>query len=212
MKRVLLALSMAATLTAGGAAIAADIPGGPMPYYSSPGYSSPGMNHVFNWAGFYAGLNLGYEWGSVSNSGINPSGIAGGIQGGYNWQYNSFVYGGEADLNFSAAGDTFAPYKFSNPWFGTIRGRLGYAFSNVLDYGTGGFAFGDLTATSGAVDETKTLPGWTAGLGMEVGFTANWSARVEYLYLDLGDRAYTITGAQNGLQASVLRFGVNYHF
>jgi outer membrane immunogenic protein len=47
---------------------------------------------------------------------------------------------------------------------------------------------------------------------MEVGFTPNWSAKVEYLYMDLGSRAYSITGVDNGLQASYLRLGVNYHF
>ena len=47
---------------------------------------------------------------------------------------------------------------------------------------------------------------------MEVGFTPNWSAKVEYLYMDLNDRHYTITGANNGYEASMLRFGVNYHF
>ena len=41
--------------------------------------------------------------------------------------------------------------------------------------------------------------GWTAGLGMEVGFTPNWSAKVEYLYMDLSNRAYSITGVDNGL-------------
>ncbi len=207
MRRILLAVSMVTALAAGGAASAADIPGGPAPYYSSPA-----VNSVFSWAGPYVGVNLGYEWGSVSNSGADPSGIAGGLLGGYNWQYNNFVFGGEADVTFSGADDTFAPYKFSNPWFGTLRGRLGYAFSNVLVYGTGGFAFGDLTATSAGIDETHTLTGWTAGAGMEVGFTPNWSARVEYLYLDLSDQAYAITGTQNGLGASMLRFGVSYHF
>ena len=47
---------------------------------------------------------------------------------------------------------------------------------------------------------------------MEVGFTPNWSAKVEYLYMDLGNRFYTHIGTDNGLQASYLRFGVNYHF
>jgi outer membrane immunogenic protein len=47
---------------------------------------------------------------------------------------------------------------------------------------------------------------------MEVGITANWSAKVEYLYMDLGSRSYSITGADNGLQSSVLRLGLNYHF
>lgn len=206
MRRLTLSIIMAAML-AGGAAKAADIPGGPAPYYSPRPVDS-----VFNWAGAYAGVNLGYEWGSVFNNGADPNGIAGGIQGGYNWQYGHFVFGGEADLSVSGSEDTFAPYKFSNPWFGTLRGRIGYAFSNVLVYGTGGFAFGDLTASIGGLDETHTLTGWTAGAGMEVGFTPNWSARVEYLYLDLSDQAYTITGAQNGLGASLLRFGINYHF
>ena len=47
---------------------------------------------------------------------------------------------------------------------------------------------------------------------MEVGFTPNWSAKVEYLYMDLGDRAYSITGVDNGLRANLVRFGINYHF
>ena len=47
---------------------------------------------------------------------------------------------------------------------------------------------------------------------MEVGFAPNWSAKVEYLYMDLSDRAFSITGMNNGLQSNILRFGVNYHF
>ena len=87
-----------------------------------------------------------------------------------------------------------------------------YAINNVLLYGTLGLAYGNLDAQLGSLEENKTLVGWTGGLGMEVGFTPNWSAKVEYLYMDLGTRAYTITGVDNGLQASYLRLGVNYHF
>ena len=212
MKKLLLAASIAVAGAAGGAANAADIPAGPTPYYSSPGFATPGR--IFNWAGPYAGANLGYEWGSVDNATPRPGGIAGGIGGGYNWQNGQMVFGAEGDLNLSAAEDTFAPYKFSNPWFGTVRGRVGYAFSNVLAYATGGLAFGDLkaTATATGADETKTELGWTVGLGMEVGFNANWSAKVEYLYMELGNRTFTTTGVENGLNASLLRFGVNYHF
>ena len=54
------------------------------------------------------------------------------------------VFGLEGDIQITGADDTFAPYKFSNPWFGTVRGRVGYAFNNVLFYGTGGLAFGEL--------------------------------------------------------------------
>jgi outer membrane immunogenic protein len=84
--------------------------------------------------------------------------------------------------------------------------------NNILLFGTAGLAYGNLNAESFGLDENKTLVGWTAGLGMEVGFTPNWSAKVEYLYMDLGSRFYTLTGVDNGLQASYLRFGVNYHF
>jgi outer membrane immunogenic protein len=204
MKKKILAISVAAVTTAGTAA-AADLPRGPAPYYPAPA-------SVYNWNGLYAGLNIGYEWGKVTNSGFNPSGVAGGGQLGYNWQIGQFVLGGETDIQASAADDTFAAYKFSNPWFGTLRGRAGYAINNILLYATAGLAYGGLKAELGSLDESKTLVGWTGGLGMEVGFTPSWSAKVEYLYMDLGSRAFTITGVDNGLQASYLRFGLNYHF
>ena len=200
-------LAAAASLAVASAAVAADLPRGPAPYYSKP--ASPA---VYNWAGFYAGANIGYEWGKATNTSTSPSGVAGGLQGGYNWQSGQFVFGGEADIQASSADDTFAPWKFSNPWFGTLRGRAGYAVNNMLFFGTFGLAFGDLEGQAGAVDETRTELGWTAGLGMEIGLTANWSAKAEYLYMDLGDRHFTVTGLDSSLQASLFRLGVNYHF
>ena len=86
----------------------------------------------YSWIGPYIGGNHGYRWGTLSNSGANVDGIAGGIEGGYNWQLGSFVVGGEADLQASNASGTFASYKFSNPWFGTLRGRGGFAVNNIL--------------------------------------------------------------------------------
>jgi len=203
MKKTILAMTVATVAT--GTAAAADLPRGPAPYYPPPA-------SVYNWTGFYAGLNLGYEWGKVTDSSIDPSGVAGGGQIGYNWESGQFVFGVETDIQASAADDTFAPYKFSNPWFGTLRGRAGFAINNILLYGTAGLAYGDLKAEFGGLDESKTLVGWTGGLGMEVGFAPAWSAKVEYLYMDLGSRAYTLTGVDNGLHASYLRLGVNYHF
>ena len=109
MKTKFLAIFVTAA-TAAGTAAAADLPRNPAPYY----YPPPA---IFNWTGFYAGLNLGYQWGSVSNFSGNPSGIAGGGQIGYNWQVGQFVFGAETDIEASAADDTFAPWQFSNPWF-----------------------------------------------------------------------------------------------
>jgi outer membrane immunogenic protein len=204
MKKTLFAAVLATGLAAAGSAAAADLRPAP--------YAPIAQSGLYNWSGAYAGLNLGYEWGNVTNSSVNPSGLAGGGQLGYNWQNGQFVFGAETDLQFTGADDTFAPFKFSNPWFGTLRGRAGIAFNNVLLYATLGLAYGDLRAQSAGLDETRTEVGWTGGVGLEYGFAPNWSARVEYLYLDLGSRGFTLTGTDNGLQANLLRVGINYHF
>jgi outer membrane immunogenic protein len=185
---------------------AADIPGMSRPY------SAPALYNAYNWMGPYVGLNVGYQSGEVTNNPTEPSGGSFGIQGGYNWQNGWFVFGGEVDMQFSGADDVVAPWKFSNPWFGTARLRAGYAMNNILFYGTGGLAFGGLEVeTTSGLSEDQAHFGWTAGVGAEVGLTPNWSAKVEYLYVDLSDRAYFI-GTSNGLESSILRFGVNYRF
>lgn len=206
MKKTLFAGTIAAVSIAAGAAVAADLPRGPAPYYN------PAPASVYNWSGVYAGLNLGYEWGKVTNTGANPSGILGGGQLGVNWQSGQFVYGAETDLQASGADDTFAGYKFSNPWFGTVRGRAGYAINNILLYGTLGLAYGDLRGEFGGAVETHTMAGWAGGLGAEVGLAPAWSVKGEYLYMDLADRGFGITGMDNGYRSNMFRFGFNYHF
>jgi len=198
----------APSLFAPGAATAADL----VPYGQPAPYGQPGRGYF--WQGPYVGANLGYQWGSVSNAGNDPSGVMGGIQAGYNWQFGQFVLGGETDLQLSDADDRFAGWKFSNPWFGTLRGRAGYAMNNILLYGTVGLAYGTIRAQSLAlgIEESRTTYGWTAGAGLEVALTSNWSAKAEYLYIDLNDRSFALTGTDHGMSSSVLRFGVNYRF
>ncbi|PSO18959.1 porin family protein [Bradyrhizobium sp. MOS003] len=168
--------------------------------------------NAYSWAGPYLGANLGYEWGSVSNNPAKPAGFVGGVQAGYNFQNGPWVFGVEGDIQAAGADDTFAPWKFSNPWFGTLRGRAGYAFSNIMFYGTAGLAFGELRAQTFGWTESHTTAGWTIGAGAEVGFAPNWSAKLEYLYIDLSSSQFAITGVSNGYSASVVRAGVNYHF
>jgi outer membrane immunogenic protein len=168
--------------------------------------------NAYSWAGPYLGGNIGYEWGSVDNNPSKPSGFVGGVQAGYNFQNGPFVFGVEGDIQAAGADDTFAPWKFSNPWFGTLRGRAGYAFSNVLFYGTAGLAFGELRAQTFGWTESHTTAGWTIGAGAEVGLAPNWSAKLEYLYIDLSTTQFAITGVSNGYSASVVRAGVNYRF
>jgi outer membrane immunogenic protein len=186
-------------------AAAADLP------YRQPYTVNQPLN-AYSWAGPYLGANLGYAWGSVENSATKPDGVFGGAQAGYNWQNGQFVFGLEGDIQASAADDTFAPWKFSNPWFGTVRGRLGYAFNNVLVYGTGGLAFGELRAETFGLSESHTNAGWTLGVGAEFGIYQNWTAKVEYLYVDLSSSNFSITGASNSYQFGLVRAGVNYHF
>ncbi|WP_342738018.1 outer membrane protein [Bradyrhizobium sp. B117] len=168
--------------------------------------------NAYSWAGPYLGGNIGYEWGSVDNNPAKPSGFVGGVQAGYNFQNGPWVFGVEGDIQAAGADDTFAPWKFSNPWFGTLRGRAGYAFSNVLFYGTAGLAFGELRAQTFGWTESHTSAGWTIGAGAEVGLAPNWSAKLEYLYINLSTSQFAITGVSNGYSASVVRAGVNYHF
>ena len=207
MKKVLIGLAALATIVISGQAQAADI-----------GYRqyapAPAAIPAWRWMGPYIGANVGYQWGTIDNNPAEPAGVSGGLQAGYNWQNGNFVFGAEGDINITNADDTFAPWKFSNPWFGTLRGRLGIAaWSGVLFYGTGGLAFGGLEAeTWGGLSESRTHLGWTVGAGAEVALNQNWSVKAEYLYLSLAERGYTVTGADNGFNNNLLRFGVNYRF
>ena len=159
------AVTSATTSSVTSAATAADL--------GSNHFGGPALYVPFGWAGPYVGATLGYEWGSIDNNPARPNGVAGGFEAAFNWQNGSFVYGGEADINFSAANDTFAPWQFSNPWFGTARGRAGIAVNNVLLFGTAGFAYGELSGTtSGNLSESHTSFGW-----VEIGFAQHWSAK-----------------------------------
>jgi len=166
------------------------------------------------WQGPYVGVNLGYQWSGVSGTGANPSGVGGGAQVGHNWQFGQFVVGGETDFQFTDADDKFASWKFSNPWFGTLRARAGVTMSNLMFYGTVGLAYGSLKveSTSTSVTESHTSTGWTGGAGIEAALMGNWSARAEYLYVDLSDRSFVLTGTTHSLDSNILRVGVNYHF
>jgi len=204
-----IALGAVALIATGGAA---SVQAADLPYGSRAPYTVNQRLNMYSWAGLYLGGNVGWSWGSVDNNPTKPSGFVGGAQAGYNWQTGPWVFGVEGDIQATGASDTFAPWKFSNPWFGTLRGRAGYAFNNILFYGTAGLAFGELSGQTFGLSETHTNAGWTAGIGAEFGLTQNWSAKLEYLYVDLNDSNFTITGIQNGYRFGLVRAGVNYRF
>jgi outer membrane immunogenic protein len=212
-----------------------------------------GLNAGYTWGDNNAvGITQGSLFGpfvdTLNSSVVSPNndGFIGGGQIGYNYQFaNSFVAGIEADIQGVAdsgnSAASFNPLLFTTTtasksldYLGTVRGRLGYLITpTLLVYGTGGLAYGQTnlsfsmlslglaSTATGAFSDTRV--GWTAGGGVEWMFMPNWSAKVEYLYYDLG--TVTATGALNivgipigavqatsKFQGHVVRAGVNYHF
>jgi outer membrane immunogenic protein len=202
MAKTIWAAGLAALVLMSAAARAADF----APYAPPPRGTS--------WQGPYVGVNGGYQWASVGNNSAKPNGVAGGVQAGYNVQYSQFVFGGETDLQVTDADATFAAWKFSNPWFGSLRARAGFAVNNVLFYGTVGLAYGSLKMQSAftPVSESHISTGWAGGAGAEIALMPNLSARAEYLYVDLGSSSFVLDGNNHGIQSSLLRLGVNYRF
>jgi outer membrane immunogenic protein len=219
MKRILLAtVAMTALSTVG--ALAADLPAR-MPYKAAP------MPVGYNWTGAYMGVNIGGAFGSFDLGGgsSNMTGVTGGGQIGYNWQAagSPWVWGLEADFNGSSQNRDFAvgpttTASESLPFFGTVRGRLGFAWDRAMIYATGGLAYQNVKlsitdpAFSGSVSDTKT--GYAVGGGVEWALWDRWTARVEYLYLDTGDTSVTTTGGNFGgrVTNNIVRTGLNYRF
>jgi len=183
---------------------------------------------------------------SVGSS--NLDGVVGGGQIGYNWQTQNWVWGLEADIQgtdekgsrgftYQAApvvGANFfippaVPFALSQKidWFGTVRGRAGVLVSpTVLLYATGGLAYGAVntsapvgTAVPSAFSNSTTNVGWTVGVGVEGVISGNWTAKLEYLYVDLGTVSSSFTlpstnviSYSSHITDNVLRVGVNYKF
>jgi outer membrane immunogenic protein len=247
----------------------------------APRYTkAPPMAAVYNWTGFYIGVNAGYSWGrsntdayfynnatnaliGTGSTAFDMNGWVAGGQAGYNWQRERWVLGLEGDIQATGqrgssfyvcsglicnAGNTaviapLLPTLVSNltlnqklEWFSTIRGRLGYTFApTVLGYVTGGAAIGEVAsdgtltgfnAVAAPVFSTfsnlETRLGWTVGAGVEASLGGNWTAKAEYLYLDLGKYSTTAFLPTNFIPLRVNmdsritdhigRVGINYRF
>jgi outer membrane immunogenic protein len=192
---------------------------------------------VHQWTGFYVGGNVGYGLAGLTDSAplavtTNMTGIVGGIQAGYNYQISSVVLGVEADIqasgqsatytrNLPIVGDLTVDHRI--PYFGTIRGKLGYAFDCgcVMAYGTLGWGYGEyrpsVTALGVTLSGDYTRSALAVGAGVEWMVGRNWSAKLEALYLDTGDigsaTSFPVLGQVHmRVRDAVTRIGVNYHF
>jgi outer membrane immunogenic protein len=204
------------------AANAADLPPQAPPAYRAPAAFTPS----FTWTGFYAGLNVGYGFGKISSTdGSSSEKLSGALAGGQiggQIQSGSFVFGVEGDFQGSWQSKSYVfgalTVKDEIPWFGTVRGRVGYAFDRSLVYVTAGGAYTNfkISATLAGVTLTSNAShaAWTAGAGWEQMFAERWSAKIEYLYLDTGNVTATLFGVPlNGrLTDHIVRAGINYHF
>jgi outer membrane immunogenic protein len=181
-------------------------------------------------------------------------GVIGGVQTGYNYQFGGWVWGWETDFQGSgqkggstltgtlatAVGPVPATLVTDHKleWFGTARSRLGILWGqNVLVYGTAGIAYGQVKdsaalsvgvapVTAAAIATFKDVKaGYTVGAGVEGALGGGWSAKLEYLYIDLGKTELTSaaavtapgvgTVAANTTQTlrttdNIVRVGLNY--
>src|SRR4029079_10113951 len=169
----------------------------------------------------------------------SPFGALGGVQAGYNWQAGHWVFGVEADIQGADLHDNYTCVSSCLPirsitfdqridWFGTARARLGYASGPVLTYVTGGFAYANvkdtiantfvpvggiaLPVTTATIANEEVRTGYVIGSGVEASLGGNWTGKIEYLYLDLGNRSTTV-GANTfsfEYREHIFRGGLNY--
>jgi outer membrane immunogenic protein len=214
-----------------GAVHAADMPA------RTPAYKAP-PPAVFNWTGFYVGGTVGYGFGEnrhlnettgIGSQDFDVDGFVAGATLGYNWQARGsrWVWGVEFDVSYSdingvlpvapgfgCAGGCTTELK----WFGTFRGRLGYAFDRSMIYATGGLAFGEVEGSIIGVipPGSETAFGWTVGAGLEFALAPRWSMKAEYLYVSLNEAQYAVFAGTNvvvdDLNFHVIRLGVNYRW
>jgi outer membrane immunogenic protein len=235
MRRFALAAFAAALM--GSQAIAADIPAARM------AVKAPAMAPVFSWTGLYIGAHVGGAWadkdfaltGGPAIGGHTADGIIAGGQIGYNWHMpgTPWVFGIEGQFSWADLSGTHVDQRQSRQttdinFVGTIAGRVGYALDRHLFYVKGGWGWvdedyedfdtvGPPPAVFGLASESRS--GWMFGLGWEYAFMPNWSAKIEFNYLDLGDKTVTYGGGTGGTfqhdieqSLSLVKVGVNYRF
>jgi outer membrane immunogenic protein len=228
----------AAFLAASGTAGAADI--APVPAIPVPSYNWAGLYlgaHVGGaWEHRDATIFNALTNAPLAPGEIHADSVIGGGQIGFNYALTrNVIVGVEADVSgtdlrqTSFGANLFGVREKKIDVFGTARARLGYAWDNWLIYGTGGFAWVDeqMTRTQRVITVNNATPGtvesasgvatgWAAGAGLEWGFARNWSARVEYLHLELDTQSFLFPLAAQRVDAQVTidsaRIGVNYRF
>jgi outer membrane immunogenic protein len=173
-------------------------------------------------------------------------GFIGGLQGGYNRRFDWLLAGVEGDFTWSGVKSDFSCFPFGDQtclakpeWFGSLSGRLGVIHGPALFYVKGGAAwaqdhFEDRATCAGSQPRSRAgitaacgdtffgnqlRPGWLVGVGIEYFFASQWSAKVEYNYMDFGSKSVPLSDGANGFfteeihqTMNLVKVGLNYHF
>ena len=227
MRRGFFALLALGGLTSfSGAALAADMQ---RPVYKAP--PAGVLPVAYDWTGFYIGGHVGYGWAEKSwrdGFGLDiaheASGFLGGAQAGFNYQIGQFVLGAEGDWSWSdmkgSSSVGAANFNTNVNWTATLTGRAGIAFDRLLVYAKGGAAWAKDRYSTNAYallgsELTDTRLGWTVGAGLEYAFAPQWTAKLEYNYMDFGTRSVSFapgTSTDIDQQVHAIKLGVNYKF
>jgi outer membrane immunogenic protein len=177
---------------------------------------------AFDWTGFYLGVHAGAAivdgklYDASNEFSDTTTGFIGGVQAGYNWQFDSLVIGAQTDFAYTSAkfSDDLVDAEAKLEWLGTTTARVGYAVDNFLLYGKGGVAYGQSKVQGNIlnVDDSKWHVGWTLGAGAEYAFTQNITGLLEYNYVDLGSEDYFDGAISTDLSTHVIKAGLNYKF
>jgi outer membrane immunogenic protein len=242
MKKLFLATTAIVALAAG-SATAADLArpapvyrAAPLPVSSWTGWYW-GVNIGYSWGRETNDWTLlGFP---VATETQNMNGVIGGFQSGFNWQTGMWVLGLESDFQATgqkgttiycvvscALANVTAEHKL--PWLGTSRTRIGFLpTETVLLYATAGIAYGQVKSTYtlnapgpvAAFNFKDTRAGWTAGVGIEGALGGGWSAKLEYLYVDLGKNTFNVTALgvvaaaiDSRVTDNIVRVGLNYRW
>jgi outer membrane immunogenic protein len=247
MRRLSLVLFVTCVLTAGATEKALS---DGAPYYAPASTVAPPISWRGFYIGAHLGGTWGSSEATDSSSATtlndswsaSPSGVVAGGQLGYNWQWGPTVLGVEMDLGnlgLAGSGGTYVPLGYDiststdTDFYMTVRGRLGVLVNGWLLYATGGYMGADtnvsiLEACDTVFCTTPTVSassssfrnGWTLGAGFETSISPQWTAKVEYLYFDLGSVNLTTDSSFSGgantwtvdTDGQLVRAGINYRF
>jgi outer membrane immunogenic protein len=217
MTRVTAALLAGAALLTAAPAYAADVYQSAPPVAAAP-YVPPSGS--FDWSGPYAGAIVGYAFGEHQAQGFgddddfSSDGFSAGVMAGQNWQFDNVVVGVEGDVNYAGVDGNGSlagrNVDIDTKAYGTLRARAGYAFDNLLAYGTGGIAVSHSRGVVDGFSDRSTDIGFAVGAGLEAAVTNDITVRGEYLYVDTGTASFNETNAD--FSAHTVRLGAAYHF